>query len=228
MPPPRTQTPLPPCFSVLVWNVHKLPFSHLQSCVPLKEVDILLLQEAHIPISQHDLPHWPWVMSPNLRKKRGHMGVLSASRHAFQPLKQYLTQYKERWRTRKSALLTAHPLENGETLWVLNVHMLLSVSCTRLQQELHRLDQLLLPHTGPLIVAGDFNTWSRPRLKLWRNWARTHQLHWPTPQNAEAIKAHRQRPLDHLLHRGLRLGSLKALQTPCSDHNPLLATFCYD
>ncbi len=228
LPPPRLSAPLPRCFSLLVWNVHKLPFSTLSHCVPLNHSDILLLQEAHIPANRQDVPLYPWVMSPNLRKKHGHMGVLSASRYAFKPLHQYLTHHQERWRTRKSALLTAHPLHTGAILWVLNIHMLLTVSRRALHTEFQRLDLLLQQHDGPLIVAGDFNTWSRTRLMLWRRWARHHHLHWPTPENAHLIKAHRNRPLDHLLYRGLRLMQLTAQASDCSDHNPLLAQFCYD
>ncbi len=225
---PHTNTGLPLSFSVLVWNVHKLPFTTLKHCTPALNADILLLQEACLSVKGDDTPAFPWIISPNLRRKQVHFGVLSASRYAFDPLHRYLTRHREHWRIRKSALLTAHPLQNGETLWVLNVHMLLTISRRTLAQELQQLSTLVSAHQGPLIVAGDFNTWSRARLMLWRRWARHHHLHWPTPENAHFIKAHRNHPLDHLLYRGLRLQGLRALPSACSDHNPLLARFCYD
>ncbi len=221
--------PLPPCFSLLVWNVHKRPFSHLQRCLPLASHDLWLLQEAWLPTDHGDLPEHPWAMTPNLRRRRGHSGVLTASRFGLRPVHQHLSQQRELGLlTHKSALLTRHLLANGDALCVLNVHLLLTAPRHTLQYELTRLAETVRLHAGPLIVAGDFNSWSRPRLRLLRAWAETLDLRWPTPHHAHHVRHHRHRPLDHLLYRGLTLTAFTALAVPCSDHNPLVARFCYD
>ena len=216
-------TPLPASFRVLVWNVHKLPLPDLLAC-PRPQADLWLLQEACL--HKEDTPPWAcWQLSPNLRWRHRHCGVLTASSLAFESGLPLLSQHRElRWLTRKSALLSRHLLANGQVLKVLNVHMLLTASRHRVVQELARFSPLL-EEDGPLIVAGDFNTWSRPRLQLLAQWAEAHRLVWPVPDQAHHVRHHRRRPLDHLLYRGLRLEVFEALSSPCSDHNPLVAQF---
>lgn len=227
--PPAPLHPLPAHFSVLVWNVHKLSFTRLNQCLPLHHYDLCLLQEAHIPASGTDQPHHPWAMSPNLQRHARHFGVLTASRFGLRTVHQHLSHQRElQLLTHKSALLTHHPLADGRTLCVLNVHLLLTAPRRTLHRELTLLADQVAEHSGPIITAGDFNSWSRPRLKLLQKWAEQLSLHWPTPRQTHHVRHHRQRPLDHLLYRGLRLEAFYALDVPCSDHNPLVARFCYD
>ena len=224
--PPAPQRPLPQHFSLLVWNVHKRSFSRLNACLPLRQYDLCLFQEARMPARGSDQPHHPWAMSPNLQRRTRHFGVLTASRFGVKAVHQHLSHRRElRLLTHKSALLTRHPLTDGRMLCVLNVHLLLTVRPRTLQRELALLAEPVRAHAGPLIVAGDFNSWSRTRLALLRGWAEALALHWPTPQQAHHVRQHRKHPLDHLLYRGLRLDTLRALDVPCSDHNPLVAHF---
>ena len=223
-PPAADTAPLPTRFTLLVWNAHKLPMHRLAHC-HLPPADLWLLQEARVTVEAP--PPWPhWFMSPNLHRPRCDCGVLTASRYDLAPLRQFLSQRRElRWLTHKSALLTRHPLPGGDALWLLNAHMLLTRGRRHLRAELDSWSEALAEHHGPLIVAGDFNTWSRTRLRLLRHWAERHGLIWPQPDHAHHVRHHAGQPLDHLLYRDLTLERFEALETPCSDHNPLWAHF---
>ncbi len=216
--------PLPRAFTLVVWNVHKLPLETALHHCDLPPADVWALQEAA----------WPWpqpakvdgVMAPNLRTRKAHYGVWTGSRYRMQPLQQLLTRRRElRLLTRKAALLSAHPLADGQTLWLLNVHMLLSRSGRVFEEELSRLLRPLETHAGPLIVAGDFNTWSRRRLASLQQHMRRLGLQAASPQPLQGLKAHRGRVLDHLFYRGLALTEARVLPTDCSDHAPIVAQF---
>jgi len=219
--------PLPVDFTLAVWNVHKLPLETALDHCGLPRVDIWALQEAA----------WPGltplavdgVMAPNLRTRNAHYGVWTGSRFCVQPMMQLLTKRRElRLLTRKAALLSAHPLADGRTLWLLNVHMLLTRSVHVFEEELSRMMAPLSAHAGPLIVAGDFNTWSRRRLAVLQRKLGGLGLQAASPQPAWRIRAHRGRALDHLFYRGLMLTRAQVLETPCSDHAPILADFRTD
>lgn len=216
--------PLPGTFTLAVWNVHKLPLEVALHQCGLPSVDVWALQEAA----------WEWpqtlqmdgVMAPNLRTRRAHYGVWTGSRYRLQPLQQFLTRRRElRLLTRKAALLSAHPRADGSPIWLLNVHMLLSRSRRIFEEELAALLVPLAGHRGPLIVAGDFNTWSRARLHSLHQHMAALGLTAVMPQQAHRLKAHRGRVLDHLFYRGLNLIEARVLSTPCSDHAPIVATF---
>ena len=224
--PPAPLHPLPAQFKVLVWNVHKLPFTRLNQCLPQHLYDLCLLQEAVLSTHTATHPRHPWAMSPNLQHRQRYYGVLTSSRFGLRPMHQHLSRRRElRLFTHKSALLTQHILADGQPLRVLNLHLLLTAPRRTLYRELSLLAERVADYRGPLIIAGDFNSWSRPRLKLLQQWAERLSLHWPTPQQAHHVRHHRQRPLDHLLYRGLELAAFYALDVPCSDHNPLVAHF---
>ena len=226
---PRASAPaltLPRRFSLLVWNVQKTAFEHLFRCGLDTAHDLYAFQEATLSCHQPAALPWSWAMTPNLHRGRHHHGVLTASRVPFRVTTQKLTQKRE-WllRTYKGALLTVHPLADGRQLALLNVHMLLTTSRHTIQQELQALSQLLDTHEGPVIVAGDFNTWSQPRLHQLDQWADALGLVHARLNNAQAIKQVGHYPLDHVLWRGLVLESAHVIEAPCSDHNPLLAHF---
>lgn len=215
---------LPLRFSVLVWNVHKLSVQMALRQCDMPPADIWLLQEAAWRVQS--APDVDGVMTPNLRTRSAHFGVWTGSRYRMKPLQQLLTRRRElRLLTRKAALLSAHPLANGESLWVLNVHMLLSRSHRIFEEELSRLLIALQAHAGPLIVAGDFNTWSRRRLAALQRHMMALGLTQARPHGMKHLKAHRGRVLDHLFYRGLALAEARVLPTDCSDHAPIVAHF---
>ena len=133
----------------------------------------------------------------------------------------------EPWlRIPKVALYTAHPLA-GRRQRLLLANLLginFSVGTAEFKAQLRQAEAVVASHHGPLIVAGDFNTWSAERARLLTSLTTRLGL-----QPVEFNDGHRIRvwnhPLDHVFYRGLRVLSATSTEQPESDHNPLLVRF---
>ena len=223
-------------FGVLCWNVHKemgeaafeRAFSHL-----LHEFDphLLLLQEAVLePHAMHLLEAYNLASVKNIDFTKNGYGVLSASRFELLcevPLK---TKSRELYcMTKKSLLITAHPLSGEEVIHVVNLHAINFVSHRVFLYELGRLEEYVQQIKTPLIVAGDFNTWSEKREKHVERFAATLGLERVEMEDAHHIKTQWKKPLDHILYRGVELVEARAIDTKnVSDHNPIWAEFRYN
>jgi len=133
----------------------------------------------------------------------------------------------EPWlRLPKSGIYARYPLSNGEYLSVVNVHAVnFTYGTQEYQLQLNALAEELEKHQGPVIVAGDFNSWSEQRLGVMKNVLFSLGL-----QEAEFSPDHRIRfmtglPLDHVFYKGLVVKNAKAPESDASDHNPLLLSF---
>ena len=223
-------------FGVLCWNVHKemgqvvfeRTLAHL-----LREFDpqLLLLQEAVLePHALHSLSHYNLASVKNIEFTKNAYGVLSASR--FDTLCQIpvTTHSKELYcMTKKSLLITAHPLGERGVLHVVNLHAINFVSHRVFLYELERLKEHLQQINTPLIVAGDFNTWSVKREKHLEEFAASLELEKAQMEDDHHIKRLWRKPLDHIFYRGLELLHSKAVDTKnVSDHNPIWAEFRYN
>lgn len=128
-------------------------------------------------------------------------------------------------RLAKSALVATYPLSNGQELMVVNVHSInFSWELTAYHQQLHVLAKAIAAHKGPVILAGDFNTWRKRRLDLLTAVTQKLGLHEAaiTPDDRTRFFGH---PLDHIYYRGLTLEWAKSPATKASDHSPMLAQF---
>jgi endonuclease/exonuclease/phosphatase (EEP) superfamily protein YafD len=73
--------------------------------------------------------------------------------------------------TPKTSLISLMDLPDGRSLMLVNVHMLNFVPVSELENYLAEVRVYAGSHEGPLIVGGDFNTWSNARLKAVREFA---------------------------------------------------------
>ena len=102
-----------------------------------------------------------------------------------------------------------------------------SIGQKAFKKQLDRMEAILSGHRGPMIVSGDFNTWSAGRLSQLRK--STSRL------GLSAVrfeKNHRSRffgyDIDHIFYRGLKAKEAKTPIVSTSDHNPLTVTFTLD
>ncbi|GAB6034635.1 endonuclease/exonuclease/phosphatase family protein [Galenea microaerophila] len=229
--------PLPSRFNLLVWNLQKtateqLSPEKLQQLIPVLShtpIHLYALQEAVIQHPEHSYLNLPYAMSCNMQGKTQHYGVITASNYQMQCIEQFLTQRRELGLlTHKSALLTAHFLPDQTPLYLLNLHAMIFVPYVFFKKELQRLLSLISDLENPLIVAGDFNTWSQKRSQLLDDCLEQYQLQKAPIETPQHIKSIHHHPLDHIYYRGLNLIQAQALNVPqCSDHNPLIAQFVY-
>ena len=216
--------------SLLNWNVYKGQrdnwaddFSQL-----IKQQDILVLQEALLDTELFRAIHMQflnWSMNAAFYYDEVEAGVLTASRvravrscglRAAEPLIQIP----------KTTLLSEYRLSRGgQNLLVANIHGInFTLGVEAYEQQINALSRAIRNHRGPVIVAGDFNTWSDRRMDIVDRMAEALAL------TAISYKNHNRsmifgNPLDHVFYKGLELIKESSLSVTSSDHNPIRVTF---
>ena len=125
----------------------------------------------------------------------------------------------------KSALVTVYPLPDARLLMVVNIHAVnFSLGVDVYSKQLLPIGDQIAHHSGPVIMAGDFNAWSRPRMNALYRFAREMSLREVRFSDDQRRRAF-GRPLDFVFYRGLSVHDASVLVTRASDHNPLLVEF---
>jgi endonuclease/exonuclease/phosphatase (EEP) superfamily protein YafD len=217
-------------FSLLSWNIQKgMRYGWEEDFRRLSyHKDLLIIQEAYltdtmIRLLQEMYHHWDLALSFEYRDNK--TGVLTASK--VEPSFLCTFRYKEPLtRIPKTILITRYPLSDGnQVLMVANVHLInytLTVSHFRVQLE--QLEKILSKHQGPLIVSGDFNTWTDERMAIVDTIA--SRLNLKAANFSEnyrtTVFGHN---VDHIYYRGLELIKALTVKITTSDHNPLIVKF---
>ena len=217
-------------FSLLVWNVLKGKRSDwtsdfLRFC---NAKDLLIIQEAYLTEEFRNMlgkKHYNWDMSIAFEYKNIKAGVLTASK--IEPSFVCTLQKKEPLiRIPKTILITMYPLSGrDQSLLVANLHLInYTVSVSQFRAQVQQMERILSKHQGPLVVAGDFNTWSDKRMAVIDASAGQLNLKAVTfkDNNQSLVLGHN---VDHIFYRGLE--PLEAISTvvTTSDHNPLQIKF---
>lgn len=143
----------------------------------------------------------------------------------------------------KLSLATEYPLFNGQRLLAINVHLLAFErwGTTGIRSQMNEIGNVMEAHTGPIILVGDFNTWSQKRLDLVEKviervglkevtafplGRRTGDksssfLNWLFGIDEEI-------PLDRVYYRGFAHHSAKVLPYDSSDHRALKVLLALD
>ena len=225
---------VPDTFGVLCWNVYKQNSKHqgfepfLKKVTREKEIDFLLLQEANFRDDKHfTLPNFAFDAAANLEYRGEFYGVLTASRVESKNAEAYLSEARESlFGPHKSLLMSAYPLEDGSTLLVLNVHAINFRENKRYFRELERLFELMKHHDGPMIIAGDFNSWNKKRLHKLHKVREELTLNTVPFKRVDKVKSFMGNHLDFIFYRGMELAEFTVFKDHgLSDHNPLYAEF---
>lgn len=216
--------------NVLVWNVYKQNRESLLSELTERSQDrqLVLLQEASLDDQFLDwLQRSDWGSNQVSAFKAFDVssGVLNLSRSM--PKVACANLQVEPWlQLPKSGLYAEYALSNGQTLIALNLHSVnFTIGTQEYKQQLDSFKQVLESHTGPLLIAGDFNSWSESRMAVLKQALKGYQI-----QEVKFTPDHRKRfvtglPLDHIFYRGMTLEAMSTPESEASDHNPMLAEF---
>ena len=216
---------LPEAFQLVTWNVQKGndPRWLEELTVYQSRPELIVLQEAYIPSPFEHLVGA--VLHESFAKgyRAGHLqtGVLSISSAAPQ-LHCALTAYEPWLMTPKATAVTRYGFaESEESLLVVNAHMVnFEWGVMGFTDQWTQIERVLQRHEGPLVVAGDFNTWSPRRLELLEAVKARHSL-----TSISFAPDRRTRffgsPLDHVLVRQLTATHSHVLASGKSDHNSL-------
>ena len=227
-------TTVPSTFGVLCWNVHKNNTIHadfepfLKKFTQEQNVDFLLFQEANFRDDKYfTLPNFTFDAAANLEFRGEFYGVLSASRVESIDAQAYLSEGRESLiGPHKSLLLSGYAFEDKSELLVLNVHAINFRENKRYDKELERFLELMQDHQGPMIIAGDFNSWNKKRMKKLHEIRAKLALNSVPFQQVDEVKSFMGNHLDFIFYRGVELVDYKVYKNHgLSDHNPLFAQF---
>ena len=212
------------------WNVHKEGDPGWQADLNdlIARSDVLLLQEAGLApelraaIERGGLR---WVLASSFAYRDAEYGVLTATRVA-PAAACTLWAYEPLLGIPKSALITYFRLIGRDAmLAVANLHAInFAPGSLGYHAQLEALGDALAAHSGPLVVAGDFNTWNEARDGEMSALATRLSLK-PVAFPVDVRRRFFGRVFDWIYVRGLEVHDATAWEVTSSDHNPLLVTF---
>ena len=234
---------LPPGITVVNWNAQK--GRHPQFVKDLKLLleqeapDIVFLQEVTPGLFQPEQMGGYFAESWSYPWPGGDTnGVLTLSRIPPVRIQSIPTKYREFGVTApKVSLVTEYPLSDGQNLLAVNVHLMNFERWTlkKLKHQLKDLKTIMVNHSGPIIMAGDFNTWNQKRLQLVNEMIQDIKLKEVTdfPEGRttgdtrsefwnEVLGVEKNLPLDRVFFLNVRPESARVLDFDTSDHKPLL------
>jgi endonuclease/exonuclease/phosphatase (EEP) superfamily protein YafD len=116
-------------------------------------------------------------------------------------------------------ILTSYTLQDGELLHVANIHSLNFVTNAMWKKQIDYFIEYL-PLSGPLIFAGDFNTWNPWRFNYLEEKLKKHHLHYANYDHNIIMR------LDHIFTRDIAVLETKAdINMHTSDHYPVVLKF---
>lgn len=238
--PPNPKAPNPKVkvsarITLLVWNVAKQVAVREELADYAEQCDIVCLQEYVPGLIDEDLGHAEFAPSYQSWFSGIATGVCTVSKHPHTGADALRSPWREGFfLTPKMTLISTHVL--GETqLMVVNLHgMNFQPYMTfMLRQQLQEVATRVERHMGPVIVCGDFNTWSHPRQRLVESTlSDCRRVEFPEhPQRktgewiVSLVGGDPTLPLDHVYTRGVEVvAKPKILATKHSDHAPLQVT----
>jgi len=219
----------PKAIRVITWNLHKQDDAGWERDLTafVAGSDLVLLQEATLSAPLRNIlddAGLRWVMASSFIYGDVDIGVLTATRatpvascteRAMEPL----------LRIPKSAVISWFALAGTTTrLAVVNIHAInFSLLLGAYHAQFAAIAQALASHSGPIVFAGDFNTWTDARVESVRETADALGLREiPFEKDQRTIFLGHQ--LDHMMVRGLDVVEAAAIPVKSSDHNPVRVT----
>ena len=217
-------------FNMLSWNIQKENRAGWQDdFVRLsKKADILIIQEAFLSEELRQLLNlstYYWHLATAFEYQQVKTGVLTAA--TMEP--DFICPIRTAEpliRFPKTALITRYPLANSHhSLMIANIHMInFAPHVSAFHDQAHQVTEILVRHQGPMIMSGDFNTWSEERLAIIEDMAVRLNLE-PVDFKTDLVRKAFGHTLDRVYYRGLTLEEALVIEVTSSDHNPLLVRF---
>ncbi|MFO1284555.1 MAG: endonuclease/exonuclease/phosphatase family protein [Burkholderiales bacterium] len=219
-------------FLVVSWNIHKSARAGWESDLArfLAAGEFVLLQESLLGSAMRERLERAgarWVQAEAWSARAGPTGALIASRVA--PARHcVLRQAEPPGIPPKSAVVAWYRLAGrADTLAVASVHSVnFSPGLAAYRRQLESLAATLADHRGPVVVGGDFNTWSPVRAALVDEILAGVGLAPIVP-----VVDRRSRflglPADHLYVRGLVAVDAAVASLDSSDHVPIVAALAF-
>ena len=212
---------------LVTWNIHKQADTGSDRDLArlAADHDVVLLQEVTLTDEIREILRSTglrWVMASSFLYYDTDIGVITASR-AIPVANCTLRVVEPLILLPKSSVVSWLPIAGStRTLAVANLHSInFSLSLETYEEQLAQVVEALASHEGPIVLAGDLNTWSDARLAAVKSAAaRLRLTEIPFKEGRSRFYG---RELDHILVRGLEVVSATAFAVKSSDHNPVAA-----
>ncbi len=217
-------------FDIFVWNVYKGQKAHLfeQDFKRLGEnKDFIFLQEALLDqrmpaMWRSDFSTYEWHLAQSFHYKKDLSSTGVAIGSKLTPLSVDFIRSKTRelfWLTPKLTLFSEYSFGEKKALFVCT-HVLNFVTLKAFTSSLYEIAEKISHFDGPVVLAGDFNTWNFKRYMIMKSIFRELGLeHLDLEDDGRILK------LDHVFVRGFDVVKAKVHHTiVSSDHFPLEIT----
>lgn len=220
---------------ILVWNMYKGQNETWQKNYKFlaENRDILLLQEMYLNEKmmtsfEEDSDHeYHLATSFIYRKGKIRTGVASASRVKASNVFYQQSKVREPGiNTPKMVLFTTYPIAGSDKdLLTINIHAINFVSTQGLARQIKEVEEVMQKYDGPIVFAGDFNTWSPGKFRFIRMMAVRNNLKEVKFKNDQRMIKFGL-PLDYVFYRGLELKKEKVWgELNGADHKAMEVVF---
>lgn len=212
---------------LLVWNIQKMPNTQTPSDMfqLIRTSDLALIQESYaspvFDLLVKSLSLFNVQMAQSFFDIHGiSTGVASFSKGypAFSSALQSIEREPVVKTPKMILAQTFHHPEIEYPLLVLNIHALNFVSQSEFESQIRQSMKFIRNHKGPIIYAGDFNTWNSDRLEFLKKLLSVYDLQRISLKSTSFLQ------LDHIFIRGFKTNSAQTLENiASSDHYPMTA-----
>lgn len=222
--------------SIMSWNAYKVDHKKpqifadfIKNTYKQFNIDIFCLQEA-VDRSQSYFPieNFNVNFASNIVLKNRNYGVATVTNMPISKSMKVLTTHKESVINTHKASLISHIDFYGQEIVIVNIHAINFKSNKIYEYEFEKIKEFISldKYHHPIIIAGDFNSWNRKRVKLIKDFCREFNFKIAFLDEPNLIKSFQNNHLDFVLYRGLTLDNACVLDCKrISDHNPIIAKF---
>jgi endonuclease/exonuclease/phosphatase (EEP) superfamily protein YafD len=221
-------------YSLVSWNIYKGAKKGLHQDLQnlIQSNDFTLVQEFLLNTPQQnqivELDEYHWGFAKSFKDSGQWTGVTTISQwqpKEVVPLKSSDTEPFAG--TPKMSLISKVPIEGYGELWVVNMHSLnFDPGHSSFKNQLNEVLTVMAQHKGPMVFAGDFNTWSSERRKYLLEKTQSLGLARVDIENPMGIFS---TTLDHIFYRGIKISDYQLLKDiNSSDHKPLRIQFALE
>lgn len=211
-------------FRLMSWNVHKGADAGWQDDLArfAQDRDFVLLQEATPAQNLTDFSTALFVSAFAYREQQS--GIKTFAKAL--PQRYCVSSVGEPWiRIPKVAGALYFPLPNGESLLIINAHLInFELQPNAYKAQLEQVFSLIRAHKSAVILAGDFNAWRDARKHLLNEFANQtglREVHF-SPDHRVQFFSH---PLDFIFTRGVKIHTAHSEPVRSSDHAPIFLDF---
>ncbi len=215
-------------FSILNWNVHKNNHSYkwlydFRYILSKFKPDLIAFQEYkkinYKSIIDKD-DKFNYLFMPNISLNKSQSGLISASKMRLLDCRSEFSRGVEPiFKTPKGFIYSRYSLNKVVSLSIINVHMINFVKFSKFKEQLDQIYSVIRDIKEPMVLIGDFNTWSKKRALFLNHIAKELGM-LKVDFGKQFIE------LDHIFYRGLELkNSIILKDIKSSDHKPMVVRF---